>query len=241
MSPLVVRSMLDDRCRKEADTCRPSSSWTGNVNAIHPKAAGRGVRRCLQLEENLVPRAKKQRSHATHGRSSLISVRVERYEVRSGADVNHHAIAPHLAFRDPEDEPLYQFLTTKVFGAVVTPADREGDLFELTVYSEDAPSSRTFASLNSCHMRDKAATCWYRRYRGREYPVYWLPNGIGSALTWCAESAAGAVRSLLSSALCHRLAHSAWAGPRAILLTCRKEGGAATRLTKCRAANDGSG
>lgn len=129
-----------------------------------------------------MPPRKKKRSKAkpeevfTH-----CSVRVDRYEVRSEADINYHAAQPHLAFRDIDDELLYQFQThLEIFGTLLGPKDRAGHAFELTVYGEDRPSANIYTVLKDVHMRDRDRRPMYKRHRGVECPVYWTPKGVGS-------------------------------------------------------------
>lgn len=128
-----------------------------------------------------MPRKKKRSQDRPKEQYSHIAVRVDRYEVRSESSINHHESEPQLAIDDPDEEPLYQYLThLEVFGTIVEPQDQAGDGFELTVYGEDSPSSRIFARLKDVHLRDENRSPRYRTYRGQDYPVYWTPKGVGT-------------------------------------------------------------
>jgi hypothetical protein len=56
---------------------------------------------------------------------------------------------------------------------------RTGNVYELTVYGDDAPSRSLQAKLEDIQVRDERGILQYRTYRGRQVPVYKPPHGLG--------------------------------------------------------------
>lgn len=120
-------------------------------------------------------RARKIREIHTH-----LALRLDGYEARAEAEINYHVHDPRSAWDDPQDEPLYRFLSHLELGATcVHPEDRAGDTYELTVYGEDAPQSRVYWKLRDVQAVDKHHSPQYREYRGKSVPVYVPPQGMG--------------------------------------------------------------
>ncbi|MDZ7827181.1 MAG: hypothetical protein U5R48_15550 [Gammaproteobacteria bacterium] len=87
-----------------------------------------------------MPRGTKPRKASEKDAHTHIAVHINRFEVRSSAGINHHAREPRYAYRDPDDEFLYQFQTHLDIAKCLT-QDRAGDAFGLTVYAESSPAS----------------------------------------------------------------------------------------------------
>lgn len=126
-----------------------------------------------------MPRKAKRRTKSIEAYTHL-AIRVEHYEARVGASVNHNVYAPESAWSREEDDPLYQFTSQLIItGTSTYPEDRDGDVYELTICGEDAPSQRHNATLKDAQARDDKNSFQYRTYRGREIPVYVAPKGLG--------------------------------------------------------------
>jgi len=110
-----------------------------------------------------------------------LGVRVERYDARVSADVNHHAYAPQYARDLDESALLYQFTAhLTIFGVSVYPDARAGDVFEVTLYSPDvSPSHHLNATLKDAQARDDHGALRYRTYRGKSIPICAPPKGLG--------------------------------------------------------------
>ena len=107
-------------------------------------------------------------------------IRVERYEAEADASINLDAYYPQHAINLDDRDPLYRFITRlTITGKGIYPEDRAGDIYELTVYGDDAPSRYLNATLEDAHARDEHGTRQYRTYRGAQVPVYKLPHGLG--------------------------------------------------------------
>ena len=52
-------------------------------------------------------------------------------------------------------------------------------MYELTIYGDDVPSRRRNATLRDAQARDERGSPQYRKYRGREIPVYNRPRAWG--------------------------------------------------------------
>ena len=127
-----------------------------------------------------MPRGKKSIKGSEQETHTHIVVRVDRFKVRSSAGINHHAREPRYAYHDPADEFLYQFQThLDIAGTVLDPQDRAGDAFGLTVHAESSPASGIFDRLKDVRLLDEHNAPRYQTYRGRDYPLYWAPSGLG--------------------------------------------------------------
>lgn len=109
-----------------------------------------------------------------------LAIRVTGHEARVNARVNHDAYQPQYAMNLDDNDPLYDFRNeVTITGTATWPEDRAGQAFELTLYGDDAPSSRTDLRLRDIHARNKHGSLQYRTYRGREVPVFAPPRGMG--------------------------------------------------------------
>ena len=125
--------------------------------------------------------ARKRKRQRKTEESTFLSVLVDSYEAHVEACVNHVVYAPQLGWLREEGDHLFEFKTRlQVTGTSRWPEERAGDTYELTIYGEDAPSSRLHATLKDAQKRDKYGAPQYRTYRGSEIPVYEPPKGVGT-------------------------------------------------------------
>jgi hypothetical protein len=109
-----------------------------------------------------------------------IAIRVERYEIRTEASINHHAFHPEYAYELDDNDSVYRFTADlTIFGTAFQPKDRAGHSYEVTVYGDDSPSSSIGIQLKHLHIRDKQGLAEYRTYRGKNVPVYLRPPDLG--------------------------------------------------------------
>lgn len=128
-----------------------------------------------------MPRKKKQRPKKTADEHTHLALRIHGYKVRARAAINHYAHDAKYAWRDTQDEPLYEFETHIEITAVCSyPEERAGDSYELTIYGEVSPESDIYWKLKDIQLVDKNHVPKYRTYRGKEIPVYAPPKGMGS-------------------------------------------------------------
>jgi len=86
-------------------------------------------------------RKKKRRSTKPTDEHTHLALRIEDHRVRATAGINHHAYNPQYAWRDTDDEPLYEFETHLEMKAVSTdPSTRASESYALTIYGEAIPS-----------------------------------------------------------------------------------------------------
>ncbi len=126
-----------------------------------------------------MPRRKTTRTKSAE-ETTFLAIRVELYQARTDAAVNHNVYAPGLAWEYDEDDPLYLFGTDlTIFGSATWPEKRAGETFELTIYGADGRTTRRNATLRDVQRRDAHGSRQYRSYRGREIPVFDPPGGMG--------------------------------------------------------------
>lgn len=126
-----------------------------------------------------MPVKKKKPSRKPIEQYTDIAVRVDLYEVRATASINHDLLSPELAYLLDEDDPVYQFDThLEIFGTSIAPSSRAGDEYHLSLFGDGAPSSRLSRTLKSMQEREEDHSPKYRTYRGRTVPVYREPQGL---------------------------------------------------------------
>jgi len=108
-----------------------------------------------------------------------IAIRVERYEIRTEASINHHAYHPEYAYELDDRDSVYRFTSDlAIFGTAFQPKERAGHSYEVTVYGDDSPSSTIGLQLKDLQSRDRAGLAEYRTYRGKNVPVYLRPPNL---------------------------------------------------------------
>lgn len=126
------------------------------------------------------PRKKRRRSRKPQDERTRLCLRIEDYRARAEAEINHHAHGPQYAFRDTQEEPLYEFQThLEIFATCHDPEDRAGDRYQLTVYTETSPESSIYWKLRDVQAVNEHHSPQYREYRGKSIPVYVPPKGMG--------------------------------------------------------------
>jgi hypothetical protein len=108
-----------------------------------------------------------------------VAIRVERYEIRTEASINHHAYHPELAIELDDREPVYCFASDlTIFGTAVHPKVREGNSYEVSICGDDSPSSGISHQLRDLQSRDATGSAKYRTFRGAEVPVFMRPPDL---------------------------------------------------------------
>jgi len=65
------------------------------------------------------------------------------------------------------------------YAVCIYPDEREGQKYSFTVYGREIHAVEFDATLSDCHVRDEDGTPKCRRARGKDIPVYEVPQGIG--------------------------------------------------------------
>lgn len=108
-------------------------------------------------------------------------LRIDGHDVRAEAAINRDAHSPQYAWRDTQEEPLYEFETHLEISAVCTePEERADDTYELTIYGDVSPESDIYWKLKDIQVVDDNHVRKYRAYRGKQIPVYAPPKGMGT-------------------------------------------------------------
>lgn len=124
--------------------------------------------------------ATRQKAKQPEPTYSRIGVKVESYDARVEADINIEAKDPRYAINLDDRDPVYKYVTRlTIFGAATYPEDRAGQRFEVTVFGDESPSRRVFATLKDIHERGEYGQPLYRQYRGQDLPVFRKPPGLG--------------------------------------------------------------
>jgi hypothetical protein len=104
---------------------------------------------------------------------------VKNYDARVSTSINHDTYNQGDSWT-VEDDPVYRFTTELTITGVSTyPEERAGDIYELTIHGDDAPSRGHDTKLKDVQARDKRGSLQYRTYRGKDVPVYDRPRSLG--------------------------------------------------------------
>jgi hypothetical protein len=128
-----------------------------------------------------MPRRKKLQSKKSADEHAHLSLRIENHRVRVSTRINHYVHSPQYAWRDIQDDPVFEFVTHLDIEALCTdPSVRAGDTYDLTIYSDVNLESATYWKLKDVQVVDEHRVPQYRTYRGKEIPIYKPPNGMGT-------------------------------------------------------------
>ena len=128
-----------------------------------------------------MPRKKKRRTRKAQDEHTHLAIRLNTFKARASAGINHYAHEPKYAWRDTQEEPLYEFEThLELMGTCTYPEERAGDIYELTIYGDVSPQSDIYWKLKDVQVVDQNHVRQYRTYRGKDVPVYAPPKGMGS-------------------------------------------------------------
>jgi hypothetical protein len=95
--------------------------------------------------------------------------------------MNHYANNPQYAWRDTQDDPLFEFETHVELKALCSaPNTSAGETYNLTIYSDVNSESAIYWKLKDVQVVDEHRVPQYRTYRGKRLPIYRPPNGIGT-------------------------------------------------------------
>lgn len=124
--------------------------------------------------------ASRQKAKQPKPTYSRIGVKVEKYDARVEAEISIEAKDPKYAIDLDDRDPVYKYITRlTIVGTATYPEDRAGQRFEVTVYGDESPSRRVFATLKDIHERGEYGQPLYRQYRGQDLPVFRKPPGLG--------------------------------------------------------------
>lgn len=122
---------------------------------------------------------KKGKRAKIHEQYTFVSIHVESYEVSLDASVNSAVYSPQYTWSLNDGSPLYEFKTyLTIRGICISPKERAGEIYDLTMYSADLKASRINATLEDAQKRDEFGSPQYRTYRGKQIPVYDPPKGL---------------------------------------------------------------
>lgn len=184
-----------------------------------------------------MPVRKKRRGRAKPEEEySLFVLRVDHYDVRAHAGINRYAHASQYAWRDTEEEPLYEFETDlEIKGTCTYLENRIGDRCELTIYGDVSPESQIYWKLKDVQIVDDHCAKKYREYRSNRIPVYDPPKGMGmfdkarASRTGAARSGHSRASSPLCSCCSPTASHFLWQSPIA-----RSSGPAGFSASRCK-------
>ena len=109
-----------------------------------------------------------------------LTLKVESYEASVSAGINHAAYEPQYGWHSGDEEPVYQFRNSLIVSGTATyPDDRAGDYYEIWLYGDSSPARDLDAKLEDLAERDEYGAPRYRKYRGRDVPIYKPPAGFG--------------------------------------------------------------
>lgn len=137
-----------------------------------------GMAHDFSREIAMPPKAKHSRK--PHAADTRLAILVERYDAHIDATINHNVYVPQSAWGTDEEDPVYRYTSKlEITGIATYPPQRADDIYELTIYGDDAPSRHHNLTLRDVQARDNYGSPIQRLYRGRQIPVYNAPKGLG--------------------------------------------------------------
>ena len=107
-----------------------------------------------------------------------LAIKVNHFDCRMSAGVNYEL---HDERRAHDETRVYRYDSDLTISGICTyPKDRENHQFHFTIMGEDHGYRNHDLSLKQCHALDEDGDWIYKKVRGREEPVYDLPDGIGT-------------------------------------------------------------
>ena len=128
-----------------------------------------------------MPRNKKRRTAKQTEQHSFLTAKVESCDISAEAAINSAIYSPDTAWLDDDGDLLYQFTAMLTLeGRFEASDERTGHGLDLTIYGNDAPSRSLSETLSDVQERDAHGSRQYRKYRGRDIPVYRAVHGLAT-------------------------------------------------------------
>lgn len=107
-----------------------------------------------------------------------LAIRIDDYDVRCSAGINHHLYGSSHYGID-ENEPVHVFGTSLTLrGVCIDPTSRSNAPFEITLLAESSEHPDRRLKVKNLRERDKDGFPLYRTYRGISHPVYAEPPSL---------------------------------------------------------------
>jgi hypothetical protein len=107
-----------------------------------------------------------------------LAIRISKFEVTVGASINVHLRTTVPYSWDDSDSVVAPDFRLVITGICTYPETRANDSYEITVYGERL--AREKLTFEQIRVRDKYNVPVYRKYRGKDYPVFKVPPGIAT-------------------------------------------------------------
>jgi len=109
---------------------------------------------------------------------NFLAIKVTDYKAYVDASINYEVRDKRYYSRDAK---VYQFSShVEIEGICTWPEEREGDEYTMTIYGHETHSGNFELTLSDCHVMDEHWSPKYKRVRGKDMPVYDVPNGLGT-------------------------------------------------------------
>jgi hypothetical protein len=107
----------------------------------------------------------------------LLSIPLSGFVASVDASVNHKARDRRHHYRDPK---IYSFgSSVELEGVCDYPEERSGESYVISVHGWETEEGEFEARLSDRHVMDEDGMRKYRKVRGKEIPMYDVPEGIG--------------------------------------------------------------
>ena len=107
----------------------------------------------------------------------LLSIPLSGFGASVDASVNHKARDRRHHYRDPK---IYSFgSSVELEGVCDYPEERSGESYVISVHGWETEEGEFEARLSDQHVMDEDGMRKYRKVRGKEIPMYDVPEGIG--------------------------------------------------------------
>ena len=110
---------------------------------------------------------------------TLLSINVDSFNVRSSASQNIDLLTRDTGLSREDDLALEFETRLEILGTCTYPEERATDRYEISIIGAEIHAGDFSKTLRDFQVKDEYYAPVYRKYRGREIPVYEAPSGIG--------------------------------------------------------------
>ena len=108
---------------------------------------------------------------------SFTAIQITNYDIYIDSSINYEVRDKRHHF---DDAKIYDFSSyIKFHGSCMDSQGINDRKYEIIAYGSEAQPGDFDLKLSDCHLQDEKGFRQFRKYRGREVPIYNIPNGIG--------------------------------------------------------------
>ena len=109
-----------------------------------------------------------------------LGMKVTNFDACAHASLNINLLTKPPIFYQDYDLAQEHYLSLKITAESIYPSGKVGDIYELEIIGKEMHRGDFLRTLNDYHDLDENGHRLYKKYRGKEIPVYKAPPGIAT-------------------------------------------------------------